>query len=259
MNRIFSCAILCAMVFTACKKEAVKPADAIINKTRLAEATNSNTTITLWSDNAVLPAGYNKLYVSLKNNQGNEIKNTTVTYTSIMDMGSMKHSSPAEQPAYNNELKLYEGAIVFTMPTSETGTWQLNVTANDATVSFPLTISTPPQKQSGTFVGTDENKYVLALVPPLKWQVGLNDLDILINRKASSMDFPADDGFTIELITEMPSMGHGSPNNSNPISAGSGHYKGKVNYTMTGDWRLHFKLKKNDMVIVEDAYVDILF
>lgn len=259
MNRIFFCAMLYAVIFAACKKEGAKPADFVINKTRLAETTNSNTTITLWSDNEVLPAGYNKLYVSLKNTSGDEIKNATVTYTSMMDMSSMKHSSPAEQPAYNNELKLYEGAVVFTMPTSEMGTWQLDVTVNGAKVSFPLTISAAPQKQLATFTGTDENKYVLALVPPLKWQVGLNDLDILISRQASMMDFPAEDGFTVELTPEMPSMGHGSPNNVNPVSTGSGHYKGKVNYTMTGDWRLHFKLIKNDVVIVENAYVDILF
>ncbi|HRO46368.1 hypothetical protein [Agriterribacter sp.] len=259
MNRIFSCAILCAVIFAACKKEAAKPADIVINKTRLSETTNSNTTITLWSDNEGLLTGYNKLYVSLKNNQGDEIKNATVAYTSMMDMISMKHSSPAEQPVYNDELKLYEGAVVFTMPTSEMGTWQLDVTVNGATVSFPLTIGTAPQKQLATFVGTDKNKYVLAIIPPLKWQVGLNDLDILINRQASMTDFPADDGFTVELTPEMPSMGHGSPNNINPVSTGSGHYKGKVNYTMTGDWRLHFKLKKNDVVIMEDASVDILF
>lgn len=73
------------------------------------------------------------------------------------------------------------------------------------------------------------------------------------------MEFTAEDGFTIEFEPEMPSMDHGSPNNTNPISIGNGHYKGKVNYTMTGDWRLHFKLKKNNEVIVDDAYVDVLF
>ncbi|HRP57432.1 FixH family protein [Agriterribacter sp.] len=244
-------------MFSACKKEGTQPDH--INKTRLADITSDNTTITLWSDGGAIQTGYNKLYVSLKNSQGNDIKDATVTYTPMMDMISMKHSSPAEQPVYNSELQLYEGAVVFTMPTSEMGAWQLDVAVNSTTVSFPLTISAAPQNQLATFVGTDENKYVLALVPPLTWQVGLNDLDILINRQTSMTAFPADDGFTIEFTPEMPSMGHGSPNNVHPVSTGSGHYKGKVNYTMTGDWRLHFKLKKNDVVIAEDAYVDILF
>ena len=257
MNRIFSCALLCAIIFSACKKENAKPA--VIDKIRIAEITNNNIVITLWSDNQILNTGYNKLYISLKNNQGAEIGNATVTYVPMMDMISMKHSSPAEQPVYNSQLKLYEGAVVFTMPASEMGTWQLDVTVNGALVSFPVTINEAPQKHLATFVGTDEHKYVLTLVPPVKWQVGINDLDILINQRASMMNFPADNDFTIEFNPEMPSMGHGSPNNVNPVSTGSGHYKGKVNYTMTGDWRLHFKLKKNNVVIVEDAFVDILF
>lgn len=258
MNRLFSCAILCAIAFTACKKDDTRPAD-IINKNKIAEITGNNITATLWSDSKTLQTGYNRLYVSLKDGQGNEIKNATVAYVPEMDMTSRKHGSPAEQPLYNNETKLYEGAVVFTMPTSEMGTWELGVSVNGATVSFPLTIDEAPQKRSGVYVGTDGNKYVLALVPPAKWQVGLNDLDILISRQAAMMDFPPVEGLAVEFTPEMPSMGHGSPNNINPVAAGNGHYKGKVNYTMTGDWRLHFRLKKNEVVIVEDAYVDVLF
>lgn len=258
MNRFFSCALLCAIAFTACKKDDAKPAD-IINKNKIAEIINNDITTTLWSDDKTLRNGYNRLYVSLKDGQDNEIKNVAVNYIPVMDMISMKHSCPAEQPLYNNELKLYEGAVVFTMPTSEMGTWELGVSVNGVAVSFPLTIDEAPQKRSGVYVGTDEHKYVLALVPPVKWQVGLNDLDILISRQATMMDFPAAEGLTVEFTPEMPSMGHGSPNNIDPVSTGNGHYKGKVNYTMTGDWRLHFRLKKNDVVIVEDAYVDVLF
>ena len=258
MNRFFSCALLCVVVFTACKKDDVMPGY-IINKNKIAEVTDKGITTTLWSDNKILQSGYNRLYVSLKDGQGNEIKNAAVNYMPVMDMTSMKHGCPAEQPLYNNGLKLYEGAVVFTMPTSEMGKWELGVSVNGGAVSFPLTIDEAPQKRSGVYVGTDKNKYVLALVPPVKWQVGLNDLDILISRQTAMMDFPAAEGLTVEFTPEMSSMGHGSPNNINPVSVGNGHYKGKVNYTMTGDWRLHFRLKKNDVVIVEDAYVDVLF
>ena len=44
------------MVFTACKKDDVKPAD-IINKNKIAEITDSHLIITLWSDNKVLQPG----------------------------------------------------------------------------------------------------------------------------------------------------------------------------------------------------------
>ncbi|MDT4842046.1 hypothetical protein FQZ97_759270 [compost metagenome] len=74
------------------------------------------------------------------------------------------------------------------------------------------------------------------------------------------MNFPAQDNLTIEMTPEMPSMGHGSPNNISPVSTGNGHYKGKVNYTMTGDWRLHLKVSDaNGTVLLQDAFIDILF
>jgi len=114
-------------------------------------------------------------------------------------------------------------------------------------------------KLTGTYTGTDAKRYVVSIVPPVKWQVGLNDVDILINQMDGMMNFPAVDGLTIVMTPEMPSMGHGSPNNVDPVSVGKGHYKGKVNYTMTGDWRLHFKISKSESVIIEDATIDILF
>jgi hypothetical protein len=64
---------------------------------------------------------------------------------------------------------------------------------------------------------------------------------------------------TVEITPEMPSMGHGSPNNVNPVHTGNGHYKGTVNFTMTGDWRIHLKLTRNGRLISDKAYFDILF
>ena len=43
------------------------------------------------------------------------------------------------------------------------------------------------------------------------------------------MSWPADSSLSVTITPEMPSMGHGSPNNINPVHVGKGHYKGKVN------------------------------
>ncbi|MDZ7648356.1 MAG: FixH family protein [Cytophagales bacterium] len=47
----------------------------------------------------------------------------------------------------------------------------------------------------------------------------------------------------------MPSMGHGSPNNVNPTHSSKGSYKGKVNFTMTGDWRLNLNISQGEAVL----------
>lgn len=260
MKRIIFYTILSVSIFSSCRKDTpAQPFD--VDKVKIAELAKDNLSVTLWSDQATLKTGYNKIYVSISDPQGNEIKDATLTYAPLMEMMAMdkKHSSPSEQPAYNSDLRLYEGAVVFTMASSDMGSWQLNLTLNGVQWTFPLTVGESNQKQTGVYTGNDGNTYWLTLLPPAEWQVGLNDLELLIHQQVSMMEFTPVDGFTIEFEPEMPSMDHGSPNNVNPVSTGNGRYKGKVNYTMTGDWRLNFRLIKGDDLIVDEAYVEVLF
>ena len=246
-----------ALLFVSCKKDDVKPDAKPIEKIKLGEAvTSKDEKITLWSD-AALTTGYHKLYLSVSDVNDKSVPGASVVFQPFMDMGTMKHSSPVEQPVYNAASGLYEGAAVFTMP-SGMHFWMVNVTVNGEMKSIHVTIPDAKTKLVSSYVGIDGNKYVVALVPPKKWEVGMNDLEILINQNLM-MTFPVVNDFKIVFTPEMPSMGHGSPNNVNPTNIGNGRYKGKVNYTMTGDWRLHFKISKNDLVIVEDATIDILF
>lgn len=258
MNKILIGLIALALFFVSCKKEEVKPETKPIEKIKLGEATTAkNEKVALWADHNLV-TGFHKLYVSVVDASGKNVSNASVKLMPMMDMGTMKHSSPVEQPSYNTTSGLYEGAVVFTMP-SGTHSWMVNVTINEEVKTLNVNIPDAKTKMVGSYVGTDGNKYIVAVVPDKKWEVGLNDLEIIISKNESMMSFPASDDFKIVFSPEMPSMGHGSPNNVNPVSKGSGRYKGKVNYTMTGDWRLHFKLSKNDVVIVEDATIDILF
>lgn len=257
MNKLFFGLLAMTFFLISCKKDNVIPDEKPIEKIKLGEAvTSKNEKLILWSD-ASLTTGFHKLYLSVTDAGNKNIPNATVDFQPLMDMGSMKHSSPVEQPAYNSTSALYEGAVVFTMP-SGTHTWMVNVMVNGEIHTIHVIIPDAKTKLVGSYVGTDGNKYVVALIPPVKWEVGMNNLEILIS-KNQMMSFPPVDDFKISFNPEMPSMGHGSPNNVSPVSTGNGRYKGKVNYTMTGDWRLHFKLSKNDVVIVEDAAIDILF
>lgn len=162
---------------------------------------------------------------------------------------------------YDAATNLYSGAVVFTMPSGDMGTWKLSVDVDGESVDFDVNVAATPAnvKLVGTYVGTDDKRYTISLITPAKPKIGLNDLEILINQRESAESFPPADDLTVEFEPEMPSMNHGSPNNVNPVSIGNGRYKGKVNFTMTGDWRLHFTLKSKDKIVLEDAYLDILF
>jgi hypothetical protein len=73
------------------------------------------------------------------------------------------------------------------------------------------------------------------------------------------MSFPAVDDLSISFVPEMPSMGHSSPNNVDPVYTADGHYKGQVNFTMTGWWRLNLTLKKGDTLISDNLSFNITF
>ena len=245
-------------LFSSCKKENTQPEKAPVTKIKISEVvTTQNLKATLLSDDSVA-TGFRKLYVSITDASGNAVNNAAITVLPVMKMAMMTHSSPFEKPVYNSVSKLYEFAVVFTMP-SGTDSWMIKANINGEDKTFDVPVPAAKTKVTGTYVGTDGNKYVVALVPPKKWEVGLNDVEILVNKMADMMTFPAVNDLKIVMTPEMPSMGHGSPNNINPVSTGNGRYKGKVNYTMTGDWRLHFKIQNGNVVLIEDAYIDILF
>lgn len=262
MRKIVFAALFGTLMFASCKKDEVTP-EPTPNTTESmvalgTDTSSANEIVTLYAHTTALQTGYTKLYVEVKDLNNDPITNASVTFAPLMDMGTMTHACPVEQPFFNADKNKYEGMVVFTMP-STAGNWTLDVLVNGNPVTFDLSIADAPTKVVGSYLGTDGLSYIVTLVPPAVWTVGMNDLEILVHRKESMMSFPAENELEIVLDPEMVSMGHGSPNNISPTLVGNGHYKGKVNLTMTGDWRFHLALSKNGTLIHADAFLDILF
>ena len=264
MKKIIMSVLLSALVFTSCKKEETTtttstPGTPSSAQVQLATATTSNNeTVVLYADHNDLSTGYENLYVTLKDASGNAMTGATVEYLPMMDMGTMQHSCPTEQPTYNSSMAKYKGAVVFVM-SSMGGTWTLEVKVNGSPVTFTLTVAESATKVMGMYTGTDGSKYVVSLLKPVIWSVGMNDVEFLLHKRVSGLDWPAVTDFTMVMTPEMTSMNHGSANNIDPVHIGNGHYNGDVNYTMTGDWRLHLQLLQNGTEIQADAFLDILF
>ncbi|MGB0914967.1 MAG: hypothetical protein ACPGVI_02800 [Crocinitomicaceae bacterium] len=266
MNKILMGVLMTALTLTSCKKEEVTPEEnnsntnpTTENLAEIASATNAaNQTVTLYSESSDLTTGYTNLYVKITDASGTNVESATVEYAPLMVMPAMSHTCPVEQPVYNSTTGNYKGAVVFIMA-SMAGDWSIDVTVNGNPVTFDLTVAEAPTKVVGAYQGTDGESYFISLLRPVVWNVGLNDVEVLIHRRESMMSFPADNDFVIDMVPEMMSMGHGSPNNVSPTLIGNGHYKGVINYTMTGDWRMHMTLSKAGVEIHSDAYLDILF
>lgn len=259
-------------LFTACQKDdSIEIADpkASLNKIAEAYAIGASAKVELWSKTE-LSTGYQNLFVALYDSaSGKAINKSTVQIMPMMDMDmngmKMSHSAPFENPqSVDADNSLFPCAAIFTMPsTGESGKWKLNVMVKKegqtkfgkAELSIQVKQSQPERVRNLT--ASDGSKIIVAYISPASPKVGINDFEIAIFRRQDMMTFPADDNFSISMTPEMPSMGHGSPNNVNPVLIKNGRYKGKVNFTMTGDWRINLDLTKSG--VVTKTSFDLLF
>src|SRR5690606_40913945 len=138
----------------------------------------------LWADRPQLTVGYNPVYLTLSDASG-DIRNKTISLHPEMAMPTMQHSSPVEQPAYDTSQGVYAGAVVFTMPSGEMGAWKLTVDVEGQSVDLGVVVADAPAtaRLVGTYVGKDDERYTISLVQPLAPRTGMNDLEILINRR----------------------------------------------------------------------------
>jgi hypothetical protein len=239
---------LITLFTTSCDSDDDTPTPTIAYQ-KIAEGTATGTDIKveLYS-NEELTTGYNRIYVALFDAAGKRMEQGSISLKPMMDMGEKKHASPIENPTSEQATDGYfPGAVVFTMPSGNMGSWTLGVQvqANGQTGTFtaPVTIKEPATSRLKSFVSeTDGAKYFVAYLQPGAPKIGINDMEVAVYKMNTMMDFPAVTNLTLALEPEMPTMGHGSPNNVNPVHTGDGHYKGKVNFTMTGLWYLHLTL-----------------
>ena len=266
-----SCLLLLSSVLFSCQKDPALRPD-VINYIKVTEAvsTGSSFNVGFYATDSLF-VGYNKVYLKVTDNTtGLAINQASIVLSPLMNMGTMKHACPWENPASTpNTSGYYVGAVLFSMP--GTNSWSLgaDVTLNGKTESvnfaIPVVIATNPVQK---IVVMDTvltagvmtiNKYPISIVKPVAWKVGMNPFEITIHNMQSMMNFPLCSDFTVVITPEMPSMGHGSPNNVNPVHVSNGHYVGSVNFTMTGAWRINMLIKKSDWVKARTAFFDITF
>jgi hypothetical protein len=167
-----------------------------------------------------------------------------------------------EDPAEESINEGFPGALEFIMPTSDMGSWKLTVNVHnqknnkEGKATFDITVNNPASACVKSFVTDQNEKIFIGYYFPENMKVGVNDFEVTAYEMVGPYEFVPVEDLTMVLTPEMPSMGHGSPNNVNPVYTSGGHYVGKVNFTMTGDWRLNLALAKNGTTIKE-LYFDV--
>jgi len=206
--------------------------------------------------------GYNEMYFLVKNTATDElVSDYSLKITPMMDMGVMMHSAPNENPTNpDGDMKVINYNMVYIMP-STAGQWSLNgeltIMEGNAPISFELPVDVVAKSDSRmmSFVSqADSSTMVFLTLNQLKDPVvGENPIQFGLYKRETMMSFPAIEDYTIEFEPEMPTMGHGSPNNVNPTYTSKGLYNGTVNFTMTGYWTINVTVKNAEGVVVKEG------
>ena len=168
-----------------------------------------------------------------------------------MHMMSMEHSCPKSDLAITDDYNtVAKGYIIFQMPGNADEFWDITFTYTVEGQEYSLTetidVTAPGDgKQKVTsFMGSDDVRYVLAMVEPTDPQVAINDIQAMLFKMENMMSFPRVENYTVALDPRMPGMGnHSSPNNVDlTYDSNSKSYNGKLSLTMTGYWKLNLKL-----------------
>lgn len=257
------------LLLVACNRDKINNPDPLAGLTKIAEgyATGAATKVELYSAGITLYSGFTQFKIRLLDSlTGNKVENARIQLAPQMDMGTMRHACPYENPSSETASNtLYPCSVTFIM-SSMGGNWTLGINVSNLVnnkqglLTIPLTVNEPVKSRIKSFTAAHNGqKYFVALIQPSSPKVGINDFELAVYKKASMMSFPADSSLRILNTPEMPTMGHGSPNNVDPTHTSLGHYKGKVNFTMTGLWKLNLDLYSGTEVADTTQYLEIEF
>jgi len=266
MKLLFAGLIILSSILTGCKKDNDPDPDPSNTEGLVfvgqAYTTEGSMLVKVYAIDSLYCA-YNNLFIELRDSASNEvISNAEITLLPQMEM--MGHAAPFENPSSAAVNGLFPCAVVFQMP-ADMG-WTLDVTAkdlttnNEGTARIAFAVKNPTLTRTKVFTAlNDGSKIVISYVQPQEPKVGMNDFEITLHWKETMMSFPPAENYTVEIEPEMPYMGHGSPNNVNPVHTGNGHYKGQVNFTMTGEWNINLRIMDGSEAVDTTSYFVVTF
>lgn len=242
-----------ALFTTACSTDDDESPETI-NETegliKIQDIVNDDHTIELYSENGVFKTGYNKVSIRIKNNSDKTFfENASISWMPIMQMPTMQHSCPRSTISKVSDKKtLYTGSVIYQMTNTDGSGWSLTVNYTidnvDYTVTETISVAQAAKQNVTVFTGSDEKRYIVAIIEPLEPIIGINDMMVGLYKMESMMSFPAVENYKITLDPRMPGMGnHTSPNNTDlSFNADDTMYHANLSLTMTGYWVLNLKL-----------------
>ena len=264
--RYFISIIVIITTLYSCKNTSNEP---VINPldglTKLKEgyAIGAAVKVELWGKKN-FSVGYNNLtvvlYDSLKPQE--KITDAHIHFEPLLTVGNAIQASPVENPDETPLNDVFPGAISFVKASDLTNSWKLGIAVHnhksdkEGEVIFDIAVDNSTSSLVNTFTSTsvDSTKFVLTLLKPTVPKEGLNDLEFLLNKNVSSLEWITDDSYTVEINTEMPDMWYSSHNFISTKNIGNGHYTGSFDISMGGEWRINVNIKQNGVLLSKNLF-----
>ncbi|WP_176214702.1 FixH family protein [Reichenbachiella faecimaris] len=261
LHKILFIAVLAIAQACSDDNDDMNPSEGMIEVASIAVPDSDFKVVMFIGENETLEVGYNEFSLGLYTNDGEWLSHSHLSITPMMDMFEMDmmHSAPFESDEHDASKEMLQTfATVFLMP-SAMGDWTLNVSINEmdsefqGEVSLPVTVTAPEltRLKSAT---SNEVGYFITMIDNPDFAVDSNEIEFTIHKRETMMSWPAVEDLTIEIKPWMDAMDHGSPHNVNPVHAENGHYKGIVNFTMTGEWTIYITVMDGDELILDDSF-----
>lgn len=254
---------LCLISLISCSSDDVEPqhADELNDLELITTFSNQTHHIELYSTTGKLQTGFNQINLRILDVASDEfLPDASISWLPIMHMANMQHAAPASMvEKVPGTEALYSGYLIFSMPDNSEEKWEIDfsyqIEGAAFTAAIPIEVSQEQDRTVVSFTGEDNENYLLALVQPFEARVAVNDIQMVLYKMESMMDYLPVEGFKILIDPRMPGMGnHGSPNNVNLVQGEDEFYAGKLSFTMSGLWRINLQvLDSSEQVIKGEA------
>ena len=257
------------LLLTSCGKEDVKVTNSANEVTGLYKVDSLKkgdyTFYVYKKDTGYFKVGYNEIYIQLKNNTtGKYIEDANLSWKALMHMTDMSHACPYSAISkVSNTKTLYKGYFIFIMGSDDMDYWEITynyVKGADTLAKVtnrPYVVNPTGRLRYKRFLGSDAAYYYVVLVNPTESnvQVGTNDITAYLYKQLDLYTFNPIKNYTVEIDPRMPdpSMGnHTSPYNVNlKYNSSADIYKGKLNLTMTGYWKINLIVKDSVNTVIK--------
>lgn len=220
---------------------------------------SANIKIELYNENSsILFVGYNE--IGFKVFVDNiEKKTGFFKYMPVMfHTSGPGHSTPVQSEFYyDNSKGLFTGYVCYSMLSDTTSFWFADYNYNNQFSikkrQFDVVLGTGNQMR----IWFDSNAnmlYYITLISPKNPVVGLNDFKVILHKSADQISYDEVNNAQMFIKPWMPSHGHGSSSNVDPVFTSYGKYEGKANFTMPGQWFVYDSIVANNQTISPDPH-----